>query len=311
MNATARKTATGTSLPIARRLEEKGELSGRIEQLTKLQEICRLCPRNCRVQRFAGEVGVCRAPAAAVVSSAFPHFGEEPELVGRGGSGTIFLAHCNLRCVFCQNFELSHLGEGSPHTPHQIARIMLKLQEFGCHNINLVTPTHSVPQLVQAIQIALREGLQIPIVYNCGGYESVETLRLLEGIIDIYMPDIKFATRSSGRRYAAAADYFEVAKAAVKEMHRQVGNLRMDRDGTARGGLLIRHLVMPGLVDETKKILEFIAREISVDSYVNLMDQYRPWYRAREFPEINRRVSWREWREVAEYARSLGLHRGF
>jgi len=311
MDVTAKDTGIQASIPLARELELRGELEDRIQQLRNLQEVCRLCPRNCRVRRFEGELGICQAPAGAIVSSAFPHFGEEPELVGRGGSGTIFLSHCNLRCVFCQNFELSHLGQGVPRTPQQIARMMLQLQELGCHNINFVTPTHFVPQLAEAIRLALRDGLRIPIVYNCGGYESLETLRLLDGLIDIYMPDVKFATRESGQRYAKAPDYFDVARAAVKEMHRQVGDLQVDSNGLAQRGLLIRHLVMPGLAEESRAILRFIAREISVHSYVNIMDQYRPWYRAHEFPEINRRVSWQEWNEVIEYARKLGLYRGF
>ena len=299
------------TVPAAAALEARGELEERIRALEDLQRICRLCPRRCQVRRFEGELGICRAPATPVVSSAFPHFGEEPELVGHGGSGTIFLSHCNLRCVFCQNYSISHLGEGTPTRPVEMAQMMLRLQELGCHNINFVTPTHYAPQIAEAIRLAVKQGLKIPIVYNCGGYESLEALRLLDGLIDIYMPDIKFATPESGKRYAAAPDYFDVARRAVKEMHRQVGDLKLDSRGLAQRGLLIRHLVMPGLVEESKRILEFIAREISRDSYVNIMDQYRPYYRAHEFPEINRRITWREWAEVVEYARTLGLHRGF
>jgi putative pyruvate formate lyase activating enzyme len=299
------------AVPLARTLHETGELADRIEALRELQKECRLCPRNCRARRFEGKTGVCNATAQPVVSSAFAHFGEEPELVGRGGSGTIFLSHCNLRCLFCQNYEISHLGEGRPVTAEQIARMMISLQELGCHNINFVTPTHFVPQLVEAIAVALDHGLAVPIVYNCGGYESLEVLKLLDGIIDIYMPDFKFASEDTAKRYAGVKDYFEVAKAAIREMHRQVGDLQVDTKGLARRGLLIRHLVMPGLVDESKRILDFIAHEISKDTYVNIMEQYRPCYRATEFPELRRRITYDEWWAVKEYGRRLGLHRGF
>ncbi len=263
------------------------------------------------MDRTKGELGVCRAGARVRVASAFPHFGEEEPLVGWGGSGTIFFSHCSLRCVFCQNADISHGGVGDDLAPDELAAIMLRLQRLGCHNINLVTPTHFVPQIVEALQIAAEYGLKLPIVYNCGGYESVETLRLLEGIVDIYMPDIKFADARLAKRYCAAPDYFDRAREAVLEMHRQVGPLRINHLGLAERGLLVRHLVMPGLVEDSKRILEFIAREVSMETYVNIMAQYRPHYRAHEFPEIARRITSEEYWQVVEYARSLGLHRGF
>jgi len=263
------------------------------------------------VNRLAGETGICRAGARARVSSAFPHFGEEEPLVGWGGSGTIFLSHCNLRCIFCQNYDISHGGAGREVDPRTLAALMLRLQKLGCHNINFVTPTHYVPQIVEAVEIAVAEGLELPIVYNCGGYESIETLRLLEGIVDIYMPDLKFHSPELSKRYCNAPDYFEVASQAIKEMHRQVGDLRINRQGLAERGLLIRHLVMPNAVEDSKRVLEFIAEEISRDAYVNIMAQYRPCYRAYEYEEIGRPITMAEYREVVRYARSLGLHRGF
>ena len=291
--------------------EIKRQLPERVRLLRERLAPCRLCPRECRVDRLKGELGVCRAGARARVASAFPHFGEEEPLVGWGGSGTIFLSHCSLRCVFCQNADISHGGVGSDVAPDELAAIMLRLQRLGCHNINLVTPTHFVPQIVEALQIAAERGLQLPIVYNCGGYESVETLRLLEGIVDIYMPDVKFADTELAKRYLAAPDYFDRAREAVLEMHRQVGDLQINSLGLAERGLLIRHLVMPGLAEDSKKILEFIARDVSKDTYVNIMAQYRPHYRAHEYPEIARRIFGSEYWEVVRYARELGLHRGF
>jgi len=293
------------------RLYKTGELFERIDALQKLLSPCRVCPRNCGVDRLNGELGTCKAGKELQVSSAFPHFGEEPPLVGYYGSGTIFLTHCNLRCLFCQNFEISHLGEGRIVNPDELAEMMIRLQRRGCHNINFVTPTHYTPQIIAALPKAIEMGLEIPLVYNCGGYESVETLRLLDGIVDIYMPDFKYAHSETAKKYSKAADYFEVAKAALKEMHRQVGDLRINERGLAERGLLIRHLVMPNRVVGSEKILEFIAKEISVDSYVNIMEQYYPCYGAFDHPEINRRISMNEYLEVVNKARELGLYRGF
>ncbi len=300
-----------TPVPLARQLLDTGELHSRIHTLQALQSSCTICPRQCRVNRESNELGICQAPAQLFVSSIFSHFGEEPELVGSLGSGTIFLSHCNLRCVFCQNFEISHLGTGNKISIEEMAEWMLHLQELGCHNINFVTPSHYVIPLVMAIEHALNQGLHLPLVYNCSGYEAVATLQLLAGIIDIYMPDFKFATAASGSRYAAAPDYFSIACAALQEMHQQVGDLVVATNGIAQRGLLIRHLVLPGLFQESKIILAFIAQEISRDSYVNIMAQYRPCGLSQQYPELNRRVSSSEIFEVKSYAKHLGLHRGF
>lgn len=285
------------------------EFDRRIEELYGILESCTLCAHECKVDRTKGEKGFCRSGMRLKVSSYFPHFGEEPPLRGTHGSGTVFLANCNLRCVYCQNWELSHLGEGAPMMEEELARALLHLQHLGCHNINFVTPTHFAPQLIRAVRLAAARGLQLPIVWNCGGYESLEVLRLLEGIVDIYMPDIKYGDESSARRYSAAPDYFEVAKAAVQEMHRQVGDLVIE-DGIAVRGLLIRHLVLPNRLAGSERVLRFIAG-LSRNSYVNIMDQYYPCYKAFDYPELARRISREEYDEVIELARGLGLHRGF
>jgi putative pyruvate formate lyase activating enzyme len=296
--------------PVYMELINSSEIDERIEELYAMLNHCNLCPRNCGVDRLNGETGYCKAGANMVISSVQPHFWEEAPLVGLGGSGTIFLTHCNLRCVYCQNYEISHYGEGLPMTETQLAENMLYLQRIGCHNINLVTPTHYTPQLVKAIAIAARKGLKLPVVYNCSGYESIETLRLLDGIIDIYMPDIKYSDPECSRRYSNAPDYFEVCKTAVCEMHKQVGDLVIKRD-IAYHGLLIRHLLLPGDKAGSLKVLKFIASEISKDSYVNIMYQYRPVFHAPEFDEINRPVYIEERNTVLDMARGLGLHRGF
>lgn len=244
----------------------------------------------------------------ARVSSYGPHFGEEEPLVGRSGSGTIFFAGCNLGCCFCQNYDISHLDLGREVDPRTLADMMLELQADGCHNINLVTPSHFVPQIISALRIAARCGLRIPIVYNCGGYESTETLRLLEGIVDIYMPDFKFANRTSSERYLKAPDYPEVCKASIREMHRQVGDLVID-DGLARKGLLVRHLLMPGHLDDSVSIFRFIAQEISPNTFINIMDQYRPCFLASDFLEIDRRISIGEFQAAIDAAMREGLTR--
>ena len=285
------------------------EFEARVASLHEILKSCTLCARRCKVDRTEGERGFCRSGMEPLVSSFFPHFGEEDPLRGSRGSGTIFLANCNLRCVYCQNWELSHLGQGEPMSPEELAQVMLHLQRLGCYNINFVTPTHFAPQLIEGVRLAAAQGLRIPIVWNCGGYESVETLRLLEGIVDIYMPDIKYGTEPPARRYSAAPDYFEVAKAAVREMHRQVGDLVIE-DGLAVRGLLIRHLVLPDGLAGSKEVLEFIA-SLSKGSYVNIMDQYHPCYRAFDYPELARRITLEEYEKVVKLAWSLGLRRGF
>jgi putative pyruvate formate lyase activating enzyme len=255
-----------------------GLLAARIEASRQLLTPCRLCPRQCGVDRLADERGYCRSGRLAEVASYGPHFGEEGVLSGSRGSGTIFFCGCNLLCTFCQNYEISRGLDSDcrPADDLQLAAIMVELQEAGCHNINFVTPSHVVPQLLAALPHAIRQGLRVPLVYNCGGYERVETLRLLDGIVDIYMPDAKFWERESGRRYAKAPDYPGVMRAALSEMQRQAGDLRVNQEGLAESGLLVRHLLMPDGLGEAAAIFRFLAEEISPDCYVNIMDQYRP-----------------------------------
>ncbi len=249
----------------------------------------------------------CRTGRLAVVSSFFPHHGEETCLRGWGGSGTIFFTHCNLRCVFCQNWDISWLGEGRPVHAEQLARMMLSLQRAGCHNINFVTPSHVVPQILEALVLAVAGGLRLPLVYNTGGYDRVETLELLEGVIDIYMPDIKFFDPQLARRWAAAPDYPEVVRAAVREMHRQVGDLEIDEQGIAHRGLLVRHLVMPNALQDTEQVMRFLAEEISPNTFVNVMPQYHPEGRAWHYPELARRITSEEYRQALAVARRYGL----
>lgn len=285
-------------------------LGGRSSELYKLLENCTLCPRRCKVNRLNNEKGFCGVGLLPLVSSVGPHFGEEPELVGRNGSGTIFFAGCNLGCLFCQNYDISHLRYGDEISTKDLAKEMLVLQRIGCHNINLVTPSHVVPQIVEALAYAVEKGLDIPIVFNTGGYDSLETLKLLEGIIDIYMPDAKYSDPDAAKKYSNAEDYPDVMKTAIKEMHRQAGDLVVQK-GIAVKGLLVRHLVMPEGLAGTKGIMHFIATEISKDTYVNIMDQYRPCYKAVNFPEINRRITQREYEEAVGEAKTEGLWRGF
>lgn len=293
------------------RLYESGELEDRIVRLTKILAACTLCPRRCRVNRLRGETGYCEAGAELQVASYFPHFGEERPLVGRAGSGTIFLTHCNLKCNFCQNYDISHLRSGEFVSVQQLARMMITLQNQGCHNINFVTPTHYAPQIVAALPDAIELGLKLPIVYNCGGYESLEVIKLLENIVDMYMPDAKFSNRESAERYANAPDYFEILKNVLLEMQRQVGILKIDENGIAYQGLLIRHLVMPNEVVGSEEVLTFIAEKLSRDSYVNVMSQYHPCFEALDEPSINRRITVAEYHRAIELAKKMGLHRGF
>ena len=283
----------------------------RAETLRRVLMQCTLCPHECLVNRLKGEHGVCRTTDELVISSAGPHFGEEPPLVGSHGSGTIFFASCNLKCQYCQNFEISQLAHGRRASIRELAEIMLHLEHQGCHNINLVTPTHVVPQIVEALACAREQGLSVPIVYNCGGYESLETIRMLEGIVDIYMPDIKYSDNDAARRYSCAPRYWDVVRVAVKEMHRQVGDLDIDAHGIARHGLLIRHLVLPNGLSGSARVMDFIAREISRASYVNIMDQYRPAFRIGRHPELARRATAAEFTAAVKEAEAQGLRRGF
>lgn len=298
-------------------LYDNGELDKRIDELYAILKSCRLCPRECRKNRLKGEMGYCRSGESLVVSSIHPHFGEEEPLVGPGGmmgvggSGTIFLTGCNLGCVYCQNYDISQLGAGRPISHQELAAGMVELQKLGCHNINFVTPTHFVPQLVKSLKMAIEKGLNIPIVYNCGGYESVNTIRLLEGIVDIYMPDIKYSDSQKPEAYSNAPDYFERCCEAVIEMHRQVGDLKLDDRGIAQRGMLIRHLILPNNAAGSEDVLRFIAEKLSRDTYVNIMSQYRPMFRAAEYKELNRCPFQEEYRRAIEIAKNFGLHRGF
>jgi putative pyruvate formate lyase activating enzyme len=271
---------------------------------------CRLCGHQCGADRSAGERGQCGLGDVVLVSSVGPHYGEEPELVGFSGSGTIFFTGCNLACLFCQNWDISHRRRGAPTSHDKLVEYLLSLERIGCHNVNLVTPTPFTPSILQAVQEARDRGLSVPVVYNCGGYESPEALRLCEGIVDIYMPDAKYSDGELAGRFSGAPDYPEVNRIALKEMRRQVGDLQVDR-GIARRGLLIRHLVLPGYPENTKGVLEFIARELSPDSYVNIMDQYHPCYRADTLPGMNRRLTSEEYQSAVACAHQLGLYRGF
>lgn len=289
------------------KLSQTGELDKRAGMLKERLKCCVVCPHHCYVDRPNNERGFCRAGADIVIDSFGPHFGEEDILVGTRGSGTIFFSYCTLQCVFCQNCEISHYGEGHEIAPSELSRIMLSLQKKGCHNINLVSPSHFVPQIVESISIAAREGLRLPIVYNTGGYDEIDTLKMLEGVIDIYMPDIKFGDNVKAKKYTRSAKYFDIVKNAVKEMYRQVGDLKPDARGIACKGLLIRHLVMPENLSDTDKILEFVANELSVDTFINIMSQYYPAYKAYSFEELSRRITRKEYHEALGYAKSLGL----
>jgi putative pyruvate formate lyase activating enzyme len=291
------------------KLYEEGFLRERIEKALAILNECHLCPRNCRVNRLQGDKGFCETGRRARVASYNAHFGEESPLVGSHGSGTIFISSCNLLCNFCQNYEISHEKEGIEVDPEQMARMMNRLQQMGCHNINIVTPSHVVPQLLDALPEAIEKGLKIPLVYNSSGYDSVETIRLLEGIFDIYMPDFKFWDGVFSERYCRAPDYREVAIEAVREMHRQTGDLVLDDRGVAVRGLIVRHLVMPNNVAGTGGIVRFLAEEISPNTYVNVMDQYRPCGAAQMDSLIGRRLSSQEFREAIETARNAGLKR--
>ncbi len=291
-----------------------GELAARAERALTHLERCRVCPRNCDVNRLENEFAVCKTGRYAVVSSCFPHFGEEDCLRGWNGSGTIFFSHCNLRCVFCQNYDISQAIKARAERgsrPEEIAGMMLELQALGCHNINFVTPEHVVPQVVEAVAVAVPPGLRLPIVYNTSAYDSLESLELMDGIVDIYMPDFKYWSDQSSKRYLKAMDYPSVARTTIKAMHEQVGPLVVDANGIAKRGLLVRHLVMPGGLDDTRAILEWIATELGPDTYVNLMDQYYPAGKvsAEQYSEINRRLTFEEFMEAQEIAYELGLRR--
>jgi putative pyruvate formate lyase activating enzyme len=291
------------------RLYREGELAKRIDKALAMLGSCRLCPRECEVNRLEGDKGFCDTGRNARVASYNAHFGEEAPLVGRHGSGTIFISSCNLLCSFCQNYEISHEKEGVEVGPRQIASMMLQLAGWGCHNINFVTPSHVVPQLLEALPYAISKGLRVPLVYNSGGYDRVETLKLLDGVFDIYMPDFKFWDSRWAERYCQAPDYREVAADAIREMHSQVGDLVTDDEGIAVRGLLVRHLVMPNRVAGSEQVFKFLAEEVSTNTYVNVMDQYRPCGTAHRDEFINRRLTSQDFREASDMARKAGLRR--
>jgi putative pyruvate formate lyase activating enzyme len=277
-----------------------------VRELWGLMNPCTLCPRECKVYRSKGELGFCGIACLPVVSSVGPHFGEESVLVGTGGSGTIFFAGCNLGCVFCQNYDISHHRCGRQVTIEKLAQSMLELQRYGCSNINFVTPTHVIPAIVAAIELARKKGMSLPTVYNTGGYDSVDTLKLLKGYIDIYMPDMKYFDSEVAQKLSAAPDYPQVNSAAVKEMHRQVGDLQIEK-GLATRGLLVRHLVLPENLAGSSEIIDFLAEQISPKTTINVMDQYRPCYKASSHPRINRRPTLEEIRCIRRYAIEKGL----
>jgi putative pyruvate formate lyase activating enzyme len=295
--------------PLYLTLLQSGELRQRVRESHAHLSACDLCAWECRVDRAAGKMGVCRSSVRARVASYGPHHGEEAPLSGWNGSGTIFFSRCNLRCQYCQNHEISQMDAGDEIEPEALAEIMLKLQIIGCHNINLVSPSHFVPQILAAVLLAAQAGLRLPLVYNTGGYDSIASLKLLDGVIDIYMPDMKYASAQIARSYSKARNYPRHNQAAVLEMHRQVGDLQIGDDGLARRGLLVRHLVLPNKLAGSSAILRFILEKISPNTYLNLMDQYRPMYNARNFPKLRRPLRTEEYERVLAEAQSLGLHR--
>ena len=300
---------TDTRYPSYLNLAASGELSQRAAEASRILDRCTLCPWECGVDRLSGETGQCQIGGQARVYSYIAHSGEERPLSGRHGSGAVFFSGCNLHCQYCQNSDISQDNYGMGVSDEVLASMMLDLQSQGCHNINLVSPTHIVPQFLAALAIAVDEGLRLPIVYNTGGYDKVSTLRLLDGIVDIYLPDMKYADDRIAERFSGVKDYPSVNRAAVKEMHRQVGELAVDENGIASRGLIVRHLLLPDELAGTRMILDFIAEEISKDTYLNLMDQYRPEYNARDFPQLNRRVTRGEYADAVDDARQRGFTR--
>jgi putative pyruvate formate lyase activating enzyme len=299
-----------STYPSYLRLFESGELEERASRARALMARCNVCPRACGVDRLKDERGECGIGLRASVSSVGPHFGEESPLVGRRGSGTVFFAGCNLACSFCQNYDISQLRHGRDVDGEELASLFLRVQGMGCHNLNLVTPSHVVPQAFEALVLAVDQGFRLPIVYNSGGYDSIRTLRLLDGVVDIYMPDAKYGNSGIALRLSGIRSYWEVSKKVLLEMHRQVGDLVVE-DGIARRGLLVRHLVLPEGLAGTNEVMRFLGEEVSKDTWANVMEQYRPCYRADEHSELRRRITDEEYRKAVEIACSYGIHRGF
>jgi putative pyruvate formate lyase activating enzyme len=295
-------------VPSYMKLHETGELKARGEKLWRVMEKCELCPRRCHVNRLEGAEGFCRGSSQLEISSYHPHFGEERPLVGKGGSGTVFFTNCSLRCVFCINWEISQGGEGDERSIDDLAWMMLKLQEIGCHNINIVTPTHYSPHIVLALDRAAGKGLRLPLVYNTCGWERLEILEVLDGVVDIYLPDFKYADGEMAAKYSSgAASYPEITKKALIEMNRQVGVAKPAADGIMYRGLMIRHLVMPNNVSGSKRVFEWIAANLPKDTYVNIMSQYRPMHKAFDYPDISRRLTSKEYRDAVRWAKEAGL----
>ena len=289
-------------------LSEK-EWQEKIEKLFKILESCEICPRKCKVNRLKGEEGFCKLKYLPKISAFHPHFGEESVLVGKYGSGTIFLTSCNLACVYCQNYETSQLRIGKEVSFEKLADIILELQKMGCHNINFVTPTPQVPQIVKSVYLAVKKGLKIPLVYNTSSYDLPETLKILDKIFDIYMPDVKYSNDKIALKLSQCQNYFEIMKRAVKEMHSQVGDLILDKEGIAKKGLLVRHLILPNNLAGSEKIFQFLAKEISKNTFLNIMDQYYPTFRAFEYPEISRKITKDEFERAISLAKKFGLKR--
>jgi putative pyruvate formate lyase activating enzyme len=282
----------------------EGQWKERIERALSLLESCEVCPHRCGVNRLKGELGFCKTGKNAIVDSYFPHRGEEKPIRGYRGSGTVFFSYCNMRCIYCQNYQISQLGEGREVSPEELAKIFLELQAMGCHNLNLVTPSHVVPQILSALYLAVQKGFRLPIVYNTSSFDSLESLMLLEGIVDIYLADLKYADREIARKYSKVKNYPEIAMTAIKEMHRQVGDLILDEKGIALRGVIIRHLVLPNGLAGTEKVVEFLG-SLSKNMAVNVMDQYYPSYMAWKYPELSRRITQRE------YHQALSSMKGF
>lgn len=290
---------------------QEGNLQEKAEKLYQALSCCAICPRNCRVNRLEGELGFCKTAQSAKVCSYFSHHGEEPAISGKNGSGTIFFTHCNLKCVYCQNYEFSQLGKGREAGEEELASYILELQKEGCHNINFVTPTHVIAQILKALILAIERGLNIPLVYNTSGYDSEETLKILDGIFDIYLPDARYADSKVAMKFSHTQDYPAINQRALKEMHRQVGIAKFDKDGLIESGLIIRHLVLPNNLAGTDEIMRFIASELDKDTYISLMSQYFPCYKAKDYPEISRRITQKEYQEAMDTMYSYGLHNGW
>ena len=291
-------------------LYKSGELSKRVKLAREILSGCILCPRNCRINRNLSQSGFCRSGKDAKVYSTQAHFGEEPPISGRAGSGTIFFANCSLRCIFCQNYPFSQLGEGEIVSIEKLAGMMLDIKNKGCHNINLVSPTHFVPQILGALEIAVDKGLDLPLVYNTNGYESLSTLKLLQGIVDIYLPDLKYSDNRVAEKYSGASNYWEAAKEALREMYKQVGNLKT-KQGVAYRGLIVRHLILPKGLSGTKEVLNFLAKEVSSSVHISLMRQYYPAFKAQGFPPLDRPITKEEYLEAKRYFQEAGLRNGW